>query len=735
MTGLHDSATLMAKWHDSRFALDALTLSGHSMRVERAARSLNEMLGADLARTFGLDADTRARLAKLSTLAALLHDVGKASRSFQATVAGKSNERHPWRHELLSAAALQAETLLRPWLATHLDADELALVAMMVAGHHLRADREMTHPRVPRDEYLLLASPDLHLVWERGAQLLGAEGLPALVNRRLTPEEASDLVGDYVMTSRVSDRRRERRSPVLALGKALVIAADIVGSAHAGETPIEDWVADALAGGLSPDALDAVVESRLQGAAPRDFQTRVATSGAAVTLVTAGCGNGKTLAAYLWARRHAVGRRLAFCYPTTGTTTAGFADYLLAQTDLERRLLHSRARVDVESFGASPDDDVPLDLWAPDVLDRWSAHVVACTADTVLGLMTNWRAALASLPLWTKCAFVFDEIHSYDRALFGALLSFLSVVRAPVLLMTASLSPARRDALARATGSPLDPVEGDPMIEGALRYQLLPREPETALRDAVGAARRGEKVLWVANTVGRAQARYRSLRDELGADAVRVYHSRFRYRDRVDRQSDVIARFRGNAGFVVVATQVCEMSLDLSADVLVTELAPFPSLVQRLGRLNRREAVPVIPRPCLWIEPDNPRPYAQAELDAARSVLADMGASPRSQRDLANALAALAEPAYELRATPFVEQTWTTTQAPLRESTPSWTVVRRGDLPASLGKARRADIVRNEIAMPPRGKSLPEWPTVHGAFVVPDEVLRYDEEEGASWAS
>jgi CRISPR-associated endonuclease/helicase Cas3 len=38
----------------------------------------------------------------------------------------------------------------------------------------------------------------------------------------------------------------------------------------------------------------------------------------------------------------------------------------------------------------------------------------------------------------------------------------------------------------------------------------------------------------------------------------------------------------------VISTQVLEAGVDLDADLLVTELCPWPSLVQRLGRLNRR---------------------------------------------------------------------------------------------------------------------------------------------------
>lgn len=74
---------------------------------------------------------------------------------------------------------------------------------------------------------------------------------------------------------------------------------------------------------------------------------------------------------------------------------------------------------------------------------------------------------------------------------------------------------------------------------------------------------------------------------------------------------------------IVVATQVIEAGVDLSAGVLVTELAPWPSLVQRFGRAARwggSAQVIVVDR-----QPKDDRaaaPYTISELEAARDALA-----------------------------------------------------------------------------------------------------------------
>ena len=152
--------------------------------------------------------------------------------------------------------------------------------------------------------------------------------------------------------------------------------------------------------------------------------------------------------------------------------------------------------------------------------------------------------------------------------------------------MTASLPAVRREAIAgylAQQGETLTEVPGPPEIEALPRYHRLesPR-PIEVVREELG---RGGKVLWVCNTVARAMDTV----DGLAEWEPTVYHSRFRYEDRVTRHAEAISAFEAGRSqpALAVCTQVAEMSLDLSATLLVTDLAPVPAMIQRLGRLNR----------------------------------------------------------------------------------------------------------------------------------------------------
>jgi CRISPR-associated endonuclease/helicase Cas3 len=168
--------------------------------------------------------------------------------------------------------------------------------------------------------------------------------------------------------------------------------------------------------------------------------------------------------------------------------------------------------------------------------------------------------------------------------------------------------------------------------------------------------RAGSFTLVVVNTVGRARELYESLRSTGSEGAPRrtktveaksgaemlLIHSRFRPPDRkrivarlvaadhflrgepvADDQADTswLNRVK-ESGLIVVSTQVVEAGVDLSADTLITELAPWPSIVQRLGRCNRRGKQNGSARVRWMPLPDRQAPpYEPKRLAEARAIL------------------------------------------------------------------------------------------------------------------
>jgi CRISPR-associated endonuclease/helicase Cas3 len=108
----------------------------------------------------------------------------------------------------------------------------------------------------------------------------------------------------------------------------------------------------------------------------------------------------------------------------------------------------------------------------------------------------------------------------------------------------------------------------------------------TGVAEFVAARHRpGTRSLVIANTVRRAVEIRKELEKKTHAD-LRLLHSRFRAADRADHLKAALGELAAE-GMIIVATQVIEAGIDLDAALLVTDLAPYSSLVQRFGRVNR----------------------------------------------------------------------------------------------------------------------------------------------------
>jgi len=125
-------------------------------------------------------------------------------------------------------------------------------------------------------------------------------------------------------------------------------------------------------------------------------------------------------------------------------------------------------------------------------------------------------------------------------------------------------------------------VRAEKRIEKAPRACRL---PSGAAEFVAAEHRAGTLSLVIVNTVRRAVEIRRELEGRTSAD-LRLLHSRFRAADRKEHAAAVVSDLP-EAGRIVVSTQVIEAGMDLDASLMVSDLAPYASMVQRFGRVNR----------------------------------------------------------------------------------------------------------------------------------------------------
>jgi len=136
----------------------------------------------------------------------------------------------------------------------------------------------------------------------------------------------------------------------------------------------------------------------------------------------------------------------------------------------------------------------------------------------------------------------------------------------------------------------------------------------------------------ILNRVDRSQGLFRLLRKARSEKADILIHARFRAAER--RAQNQRLRDSNIADRIVVATQAIEAGVDISSSVLITELAPWPSLVQRFGRCNRYGEHNAEGARIFWIEIDDDKealkPYDSSQVAVARSHMANLtSASPQ----------------------------------------------------------------------------------------------------------
>ena len=250
--------------------------------------------------------------------------------------------------------------------------------------------------------------------------------------------------------------------------------------------------------------------------------------------------------------------------------------------------------------------------------------------------------------LHNDCTWVMDEVQlmgvgASTAAQLQAFRERLGVVgSAKTVWMTATLDEDRLrtvDVTRELTRLPF--VSNEP----ALRKRLQARKRVTKATSTVGkktdlgptakeiaeAHLPGTLTLVIVNRVARAQELRALLAKDSRVEAAGLVHSRFRPADRRRIQSSVLS---GSFTGVLVATQAIEAGVDISAKTLFTELAPWPSLVQRFGRLNRAGEHDDA---CVyWIDLDIDEtelclPYEAEQLRTARARLAGLSdAGPAS---------------------------------------------------------------------------------------------------------
>lgn len=534
---------------------------------------------------------------KALVIAALTHDLGKAAEGFQRTLCDRKF-RWEFRHEVLSTALLLA--------STDLDDKAMTLAIAAVLTHHRDlSDQQLLNDAgwvaLPVPEIMQEASSKfqakarelethwawLEQFWDQQGELRNLRWVGQF-DRLQPPVDFIDRLKSELGVQQLLD---DHKVMAFLLTRGWLMAADH--AASAGVTQFKT-------------ALPTLLPLPSLRASLRSFQ-RALSEHDGDAFLEAPTGSGKTVAALCWIlnnRRH--GERIFYLLPYQASIEA-MAETLEEKLSQENvAVLHARAldyafREHFERGGTY--ETARAKAKAEVDLNRL-AHkpVKVATPFQLLKWLFGIPRFEIGLSEMIGGLFIFDEIHAYDAhvvALIAEMVRVLKQLGGHCLFMSATFPPflkallqgALETAVPEFTLKAGDQDEWTDRFLSQVRHQLRWHdEPLEAMIPAIiRAAEDGQRMLVVANRVAQAQEIYRQLQERLGG-GVHLLHSRFTRRDRVAKEQTVIGALRGKRKVdvqVLVATQVVEVSLDVSLDTIFTEVAPVDDLLQRFGRVNR----------------------------------------------------------------------------------------------------------------------------------------------------
>ena len=296
-------------------------------------------------------------------------------------------------------------------------------------------------------------------------------------------------------------------------------------------------------------------------------------------VVIAPTGSGKTEAALLWLD----GEKGFYTLPLKVSSNAIYSRIKNGYVYEHAAILHS------DSMAMYLKEN-PGSAWEKQEQAKLLANpVTVCTIDQLFTFVYRALGTEIFAATLKYSKLIIDEIQSYDPRSIATILYGLKTIQqmgGRYAIITATFPPVLKDFMEQyglADHCLFADFTEDPDIP--IRHKVSIQYSEMYL-DEIAKQGKTKKVLVICNTVSRAQEVYEKLRER--NDSVWLLHSRFIRRDRNLLEQKIMEFSESDEVGIWVTTQIVEASLDIDFDILHTEMCTADSLLQRMGRCNRK---------------------------------------------------------------------------------------------------------------------------------------------------
>ena len=235
------------------------------------------------------------------------------------------------------------------------------------------------------------------------------------------------------------------------------------------------------------------------------------------------------------------------------------------------------------------------------IQDKFGASIKVLTPHQLSSIAFGTRGYESILFDLQGSDIILDEIHTYSDIMQSIVLKMVEVLKhvgCRIHIGTATMPSVLEEAIFEILGK--EDVQyvqlPDAILTSFNRHKIYKTTTFTNILPVLEEAiEQKKKILIVCNRVSNAQILFERMEEFYPKTAKMLIHSRFKRgdRNRLEKELKDVYNITPHA-CIVVATQVVEVSLDISFDLMITETAPIDALIQRFGRINRKRTADTI---------------------------------------------------------------------------------------------------------------------------------------------
>jgi CRISPR-associated endonuclease/helicase Cas3 len=505
-------------------------------------------------------------------LACLFHDIGKASKEFQAKITKQEPQpKQEIPHNLLSAAIFY-------FLGKHHfkkeDLDLFKKIHYAIACHHNRCDMDIDNPEPILEDFAVRVENDLK-DW-----ILEKLKIYEITQLNIDKSKLTDgLRFTSELKKWISRNEYFLKDRKTILIKGLLHRLDYAASAdvEVEKGLIEDYQSVFIKG-LSKKGINKL----------RDFQIKALDCKDKSVILTASTGMGKTEFALNWV----AGDKAFYTLPVRVSVNSMYERMSNIFGKDNVGILHANTTdFYINQFKNLEDSGIEVLINQVQSVRQLSMPITVSTADQIFLATLKYPGFEKIYATLTYSKVIVDEPQSYSPDTLAVIIKGLkeiSKLGGKFCLMTATMHPFIKEYL-KDKAEILEPVFNQ---EKKHKIKLVDKTVDEMVDFAIEEYQKGKKVLILTNTVRKAQEVYKALKDLNQPIQFDLLHSLYIQKTKREKEMQIQ---NTTEPVIWISTQIVEASLDIDYDLLITELSTADSLIQRMGRVYRKTGRTITP--------------------------------------------------------------------------------------------------------------------------------------------